>query len=90
MSQLVFSGGLIPVTGRVVLDQLSWLTPARWGFASSASTIDLTRLVPEPVLPNDTFWHHTTGAWWTDIGALLLLSAVYLGFVRWRIRLKAD
>ena len=39
MSQLVFSGGLIPVTGRVVLDQLSWLTPARWGFASSASTI---------------------------------------------------
>ncbi|MGX9674088.1 FHA domain-containing protein [Mycobacterium sp. HM-7] len=90
MSQLVFSGGLIPVTGRVVLDQLSWLTPARWGFASSASTIDLTRLVPEPVLPNDKFWHHTTGAWWTDIGALLLLSACYLGFVRWRIRLKAD
>ena len=90
MSQLVFSGGLIPVTGRVVLDQLSWLTPARWGFASSASTIDLTRLVPEPVLPNDTFWHHTTGAWWTDIGALLLLSACYLSFVRWRIRLKAD
>ncbi|MUM08360.1 ABC transporter ATP-binding protein [Mycobacterium sp. CBMA 213] len=89
MSQLVFSGGLIPVTGRVVLDQLSWLTPARWGFASSASTIDLTRLVPEPVLPNDKFWHHTTGAWWTDIGALLLLSACYLGFVRWRIRLKS-
>ena len=85
----MFSGGLIPVTGRVVLDQLSWLTPARWGFASSASTIDLTRLVPEPVLPNDTFWHHTAGAWWTDIGALLLLSTCYLSFVRWRIRLKS-
>ena len=89
MSQLVFSGGLIPVTGRVVLDQLSWLTPARWGFASSATTIDLTRLVPEPLLPNDKFWHHTTGSWWFDIGALLVLSACYLGFVRWRIRLKS-
>ncbi len=90
MSQLVFSGGLIPVTGRVVLDQLSWFTPARWGFASSSSTIDLTRLVPEPLLPNDKFWHHTTGSWLFDIGALVVLSACYLGFVRWRIRLKAD
>ena len=34
MSQLVFQGGMIPVTGRIVLDQLSWVTPARWGFAS--------------------------------------------------------
>jgi len=88
MSQLVFSGGLIPVTGRVVLDQLSWLTPARWGFASSASTIDLTRLVPEPLLPDDRFWHHSTGSWLFDIGALVVLSVCYLGFVRWRIRLK--
>ena len=58
-------------------------------FASSATTIDLTRLVPEPLLPNDKFWHHTTGSWWFDIGALLVLSACYLGFVRWRIRLKS-
>ena len=48
MSQLVFSGGMIPVTGRMVLDQLSWFTPARWGFAASASTVDLIRLVPGP------------------------------------------
>ena len=34
MSQLVFQGGMIPVTGRIVLDQMSWVTPARWGFAS--------------------------------------------------------
>ena len=34
MSQLVFSGGMIPVTGRIVLDQMSWVTPARWGFAT--------------------------------------------------------
>jgi hypothetical protein len=34
MVSLVFSGGLIPVTGRVVFDQLSWAIPARWGFAA--------------------------------------------------------
>src|SRR5262249_26387433 len=58
MSQLVFSGGMIPVTGRVGLDQMSWATPARWGFAASASTADLTKLVPGPVTPKDSHWHH--------------------------------
>ena len=48
MSQLVFSGGMVPVTDRAVLDQMSWLTPARWGFAASASTVDLIKLVPGP------------------------------------------
>src|SRR5205807_10037208 len=33
MVSMVLAGGLIPVTGRLVLDQLSWLLPARWGFA---------------------------------------------------------
>jgi hypothetical protein len=89
MSQLVFSGGMIPVTDRVVLDQLSWITPARWGFAASASTIDLTRLVPPPLLPADSHWKHTPTVWLVNIGILLLLCIVYTGFVRWRIRLKA-
>jgi len=90
MSQLVFSGGLIPVTGRVGLDQLSWVTPARWGFASSASTIDLTKIVGPPILPDDRFWQHTSGTWLTVFGLLVLLCAVYVGFVRWKIRLKGE
>jgi ABC transport system ATP-binding/permease protein len=87
MSQLVFSGGLIPVTGRIVLDQLSWVTPARWGFASSASTVDLTRLVPPPLLPDDPHWKHTSSAWLFDMGVLVALCIFYTGFVRWKIRL---
>jgi ABC transport system ATP-binding/permease protein len=87
MSQLVFSGGMIPVTGRVVLDQMSWVTPARWGFASSASTIDLTRLVPAPLLPDDSHWKHTPSAWLFNMGMLALICIVYCGFVRWKIRL---
>jgi hypothetical protein len=86
---LVFSGGMIPVTGRVGLDQMSWATPARWGFASSASTVDLLSLEGKvPSVPNDWHWRHTAGAWWFDMGMLILLSAVYLGFVRWKIRLR--
>ena len=89
MSQLVFSGGMIPVTGRVGLDQLSWITPARWGFASSASTVDLIRLVPGPLTPKDAHWEHTTSAWLFDMGMLVALSLFYVSFVRWKIRLKA-
>ncbi len=87
MSQLVFSGGMIPVTDRLVLDQLSWFTPARWGFAASASTVDLINLVPGPLTPKDAHWEHTSSAWWFDMAMLAALSLGYLTFVRWRIRL---
>ena len=89
MSQLVFSGGMIPVTGRTGLDQMSWATPARWGFASSASTVDLLSLQDKvPQTPHDSHWKHTAGAWWFDMGMLVALCILYLGFVRWKIRLK--
>lgn len=88
MSQLVFSGGMIPVTDRLVLDQLSWFTPARWGFAASAATVDLINLVPGPLTPKDRHWEHTASAWWFNMAMLAVLSLGYLSFVRWKIRLK--
>ncbi|SEH92055.1 ABC-type multidrug transport system, ATPase component [Mycolicibacterium rutilum] len=90
MSQLVFSGGMIPVTDRIVLDQMSWFTPARWGFAASASTIDLIRLVPGPLTPNDRHWQHTSGAWLFDMAMLAAICIGYTAFVRWRIRLSSS
>src|ERR1700757_3723443 len=64
MSQLVFSGGMIPVTARMGLDQMSWVTPARWGFAASASTVDLLALQDKvKQTPHDSHWQHTAGAW---------------------------
>ena len=89
MSQLVFQGGMIPVTGRIVLDQMSWVTPARWGFASTASTIDLIRLVPGPLTPQDSHWKHTAGTWWFNMAMQGAICVGYLSLVRWRIRLKA-
>ncbi|KUH81179.1 FHA domain-containing protein [Mycobacterium sp. IS-1556] len=89
MSQLVFSGGMIPVTDRIVLDQMSWFTPARWGFAASASTIDLIRLVPGPLTPADRHWEHSAGTWLFDMAMLGLICIGYTAFVRWRIRLAS-
>ncbi len=88
MSQLVFSGGMIWVTDRIVLDQLSWFTPARWGFAASASTIDTHRLIPGPTDPKDQHWDHKASAWLFDMAMLGVLCMFYSGIVWWKIRLK--
>ncbi|BBY00617.1 ATP-binding cassette domain-containing protein [Mycobacterium seoulense] len=88
MAQLVLCGGMVPVTGRLGLDQLSFAMPARWGYAAAASTVDLRHLVPDSLLSQDRFWQHTSKAWLLDMGMLAALSLFYAGFVRWRIRLR--
>ena len=88
MLQLVLAGGLIPVTGRIFLDQLSWAVPSRWGYAASASTVNLRALVPGSLLPQDSHWLHTKSAWVFDMAMLGALTVIYSGIVRWRIRLK--
>jgi ABC-type multidrug transport system ATPase subunit len=85
MTQLVLAGGFIPVTNRP-LDPVSWLTPARWGLAATASTADLSNTVA--VIPQDSHWKHTGSAWTFDILMLGVLSVCYAGFARWKIRLR--
>lgn len=88
MMSFVFCGGLIPVTGRAVLDQLSWLTPARWGYAASASTVDLRTIAP--LTPsNETLWTHDSNTWLLSMAMLAILGIVMAGFIRWRVRLQA-
>lgn len=78
MAQLVFSGGMIPVTGRDGLDEASRLFPGRWGFAAAAANIDLNTLVP--TLKHDDLWAHTSHQWWTDImvlaGMVVVLAVI--------------
>ena len=88
MAQLVLCGGMVPVTGRLGLDQLSWLMPARWGYAAASSTVDVRHLVPGSLLPQDRFWQHTRKVWLFDMGMLAALAVFYAGFVRWKIRLR--
>ena len=44
MIQLVLCGGLVPLHGRPGLEQVSYVVPARWGFAMVASSTDLERI----------------------------------------------
>ena len=87
MVSMVLAGGLIPVTGRLLLDQTSWLVPARWGFSAAASTVDLNNV--EAGLPADRLWRHVRGSWLFDMGMLVLLAVVFTGIVRFRLRLRA-
>jgi ABC-type multidrug transport system ATPase subunit/pSer/pThr/pTyr-binding forkhead associated (FHA) protein len=86
-AQLVLAGGFIPVTNRPLLDTVSWITPARWGFAATASTADLSNLVLG--IAQDAHWKHTASAWTFDIVMLGVLAVCFAGLARWKIRLKA-
>ena len=48
MAQLVFSGGMITVTGRDSLELVSMIFPGRWGFSAAASDIGLNDLLYGP------------------------------------------
>lgn len=77
MSQVVLSGALIHVAGRPVLDQISWLSPARWADAATSVTTSLAngtaglhKIVPDPLMSA------TRQQWWIDV-----LVLVACGFV---------
>jgi ABC-type multidrug transport system ATPase subunit/pSer/pThr/pTyr-binding forkhead associated (FHA) protein len=83
MLQLVVSGGLFPVHGRVVLEQVAWLVPSRWAYAMGASTIDLNPTVrgdPDPL------WEHAAGPWLLAVGVLAAQLVVLLGAAAWLLR----
>ncbi|WP_280196281.1 FHA domain-containing protein [Nocardia farcinica] len=84
--QLVMMGSFIPVTGRPGLEQVSWLFPSRWGFAASASTVDLTTLFVKA--EQDTLWQHTVQWWVIDVSVLAAIALVLALFTRRNLRLK--
>jgi hypothetical protein len=43
MVQLVLSGALFAVNGRLLLEQVAWLSPSRWAYAACASAMGLVR-----------------------------------------------
>jgi ABC-type multidrug transport system ATPase subunit len=84
MAQLVLCGGLFELHGDHVLEQISWLSPARWGLAAGASTVDLLHKVPF----TDPLWTHSVSAWWRSIGWLFVQAAVLTGLTRLALRRK--
>lgn len=84
MAQLVLSGGFVPVAGRVLLGPLSWLAPARWAYAATASTVEL---LPLPASEGaDALWGHSAHVWVSDLLALAVIAAVLTVLVAYALR----
>ncbi|HKD96178.1 MAG TPA: ATP-binding cassette domain-containing protein, partial [Micromonosporaceae bacterium] len=89
LAQFLLSGAFFNVSGNVVLQPLSYLTSARWGFAASASTADLPNLPggrcppADSTSPNcDNFRHHAGGTWLVDNMLIVILGMLAL-FAAW-------
>ena len=85
MVQFVFSGGILSLAGKPVLEQVAALAPARWGMAALASTVRLNVLNPSTGGTTDPLWNHTAGVWLLDMAMMLVLSAVYLLIAWWKL-----
>lgn len=81
---LLFCGGAFPLSGRIGLEQLSWLLPAQWGFAAMASVVDLHAI--NVLADTAATWTHSAGRWLFDIAMLILFGAASTAFLWWRLR----
>ena len=89
-AQFVLSGSAFPVRGTAGLDQVSYLSSARWGYSATASTVNLDELVGDGCNHQasstgsvmlalcDPAHAHTETAWVEDIGILGGLTALEL------------
>jgi L-alanine-DL-glutamate epimerase-like enolase superfamily enzyme len=89
-AQFVLSGSAFPVRGTAGLDQISYLSSARWGYSASAATVNLDKLLgdgcngqPSPtgaVMASQCDPAHapTKTAWAEDMGYLGGLTVLEL------------
>ncbi len=78
MFQVILSGGVLPFNGMNGLSQLSWIAPARWGFASLASTVNLNGIGLLPGTDADPLWTTSSVDWVRDVGITAGWAVVYL------------
>jgi ABC transport system ATP-binding/permease protein len=83
MAQVILCGGLLALP--VGLAQVSFLTPARWGFAATASTVDFNNIIPPGSFKPEWIWNHTSAAWLTDMAGLAVLALLFLALAWWRL-----
>ncbi|MEU7766659.1 FHA domain-containing protein [Nocardia sp. NPDC049190] len=84
MAQLVLTGGLVRLPGTPGLQQLSFLSPSRWGYGAGAATLDLDTLSPHTGAA-DPLWKHTIGTWLVDMGVVAGLGVVFLALAWYRL-----
>ena len=83
LASLLFNGSLVQLVSKWGFQQISWFVPAQWGFAASASTVDLRRV---DALAAAQMWTHYSGWWVFDMVMLMSFGAVAAGFTLYRLR----
>ena len=84
LASLLFNGSLVQLVSKWGLQQISWLVPAQWGFAASASTVDLRRV--DSLAANAEMWTHYSGWWVFDMVMLALFGATAAIFALYLLR----
>nr|WP_225329770.1 ATP-binding cassette domain-containing protein [Mycobacterium sp. WUMAC-025] len=84
LASALFNGSLVQLVSLWGLQQVSWFVPAQWGFAASASTVNLRRT--DTLAANVLTWTHYSGWWVFDMVMLCLFGAVAAGFTLYRLR----
>ncbi len=81
--QVMLSGGVLALEAG--LQQIAYLAPARWGFAATASTVDLNSLLFGTGKVPDPHWDHRPSAWLQAMGLQALLVVVFTLIAWWRL-----
>ena len=84
LASVLFNGSLVQLVSKWGFQQISWFVPAQWGFAASASTVDLRRV--DALAANAEMWTHYSGWWVFDMIMLIAFGAIGTGFVLYRLR----
>ena len=84
--EVILTGGVFAIAGKAGLEQVSWLSPSRWGYALTASTSNLNKIFPPaPGTAVDHLWSHTSHTWLQDMIALVALGMVFSILAWWRL-----
>jgi ABC-type multidrug transport system ATPase subunit len=88
--QVVLSGGVFQLNGKLVLGQLSWLSPSRWGYGALAATSNLNHISPPATAPGtkpnlDTLWNQSAGNWLLEMAMQVVLMAIIIAIIWWRL-----
>lgn len=86
VGQLIMSMPVLDIAHKPVLAQLSWLSSARWGVDAVASTVNLNLVQPLGPPGSHPEWNHAFWPWAGEIGALLLLTVVFVVGAAWVLR----
>ena len=84
LQEVVLSGAVFPLNGKLGLEQLAWISPSRWGFGATAPTSSVNQISPAvPGTTPDPLWNHRPHVWLFEMAAQLVLLVVFIALT-WR------